>query len=467
MTERGGLFKSGGRFAEGVDTTMKKFNDSIPYDQRLYAQDVKGSIAYSKALVKMKLITEKEQLVIENGLKEVQKKWESGEFEIQEGDEDIHTANERQLSDIIGKEIAGKLHTGRSRNDQVAVDVRLWLRDELTEILQLLENLITTTVQKAEEDIDLILPGYTHLQRAQPIRWSHWLLSHVSSWIRDFDRLKNLQKNPLGLGLCPLGSSALAGNPFGVDREALADDLGFEGGATWNSLDSTSDRDFIAEFLFACSLLMVHISRISEDFCIYCTAEFNFVSLSDRYSTGSSLMPQKKNPDSTELLRGKSGRVVGALHGLLLCMKGLPSTYNKDLQEDKEGMFDTADTVKLCLRVLNGVISTMTVNGDSLKKALSPDLLATDLADYLVTKGIPFRETHHIVGRIVRLSADTKTPLDQIPLSDLKEICDKFEEDVTSVWSYEHSVERRNATGGTAKVQILSQIKKIRSFLSS
>ena len=466
MTERGGLFKNGGRFSEGVDTTMKKFNDSIPYDQRLYSHDVKGSIAYSKALVKMELITEAEQKAIEEGLKEVEKKWIDGKFEIQYGDEDIHTANERELSDLIGKEIAGKLHTGRSRNDQVAVDVRLWLTDELDEILSLLSTLINTTVEKAEQDISLILPGYTHLQRAQPIRWSHWLLSHASSWVRDFDRLKNLQKNPLGLGLCPLGSSALAGNPFGVDREFLAKELGFEGGATWNSLDSTSDRDFIAQFLFDCSMLMIHISRISEDFCIYCTAEFNFVTLSDQYSTGSSLMPQKKNPDSTELLRGKSGRVIGALQSLLMCMKGLPSTYNKDLQEDKEGMFDTADTVKLCLRVLNGVISTMTVNPEALKKALSPDLLATDLADYLVKKGIPFRETHHIVGCIVRLSTDTKTPLDKIPLSELQQICDKFEPDVSSVWSYEHSVERRNATGGTAKSQILSQIEKIRAYLA-
>eukprot|EP01059_Diplonema_ambulator_P025048 TRINITY_DN4202_c0_g2_i1.p1 TRINITY_DN4202_c0_g2~~TRINITY_DN4202_c0_g2_i1.p1 ORF type:complete len:470 (+),score=120.06 TRINITY_DN4202_c0_g2_i1:49-1458(+) len=458
---RGGLFKAGGRFAEGVDAVMKQFNDSIPYDQRLYEQDLRGSEAYSDELVKLGLVTKEEGGELRRGLGEVRKRWRDGSMKIQDGDEDIHTANERELGDIIGKEISGKLHTGRSRNDQVAVDFRMWVRDEITTLESLIKKLILTAVTRAEQHIDLIFPGYTHLQRAQPIRWSHWILSHAWSWVRDLHRFTATKNSTYGLSMCPLGGSALAGNPFGIDRESLATALGFES-PTPNSLDSTSDRDFVAEFLFNASLMLVHMSRIAEDLCIYCTAEFGFITLADKYSTGSSLMPQKKNPDSMELLRGKPGRVVGSLQSILMCIKGLPSTYNKDLQEDKEGVFDAADTLSLCIKVLTGVLETMTINKPALTKALSHDLLATDVADYLVRKGLPFRETHHLVGCLVRLASEKGVSIAEVPLKELQEISPKFEEDVKDVWSFETSVERRNATGGTAKSAVLKQIDRIK-----
>eukprot|EP01064_Diplonema_japonicum_P032688 TRINITY_DN61_c0_g1_i6.p1 TRINITY_DN61_c0_g1~~TRINITY_DN61_c0_g1_i6.p1 ORF type:complete len:408 (+),score=53.65 TRINITY_DN61_c0_g1_i6:269-1492(+) len=401
---------------------------------------------------------------LKTGLNEVRKRWRDGTMKIQHGDEDIHTANERELGDIIGKEISGKLHTGRSRNDQVAVDFRMWVKDEIDSLEGLMTTLIKTTITRAEQHIDLIFPGYTHLQRAQPIRWSHWLLAHAWSWLRDMKRFAAMKNADFGLGMCPLGGSALAGNPFGIDRQALADDLGFKK-PTQNSLDSTSDRDFVAEFLFNASLMLVHMSRIAEDLCIYCTAEFGFITLADRYSTGSSLMPQKKNPDSMELLRGKPGRVVGSLQGILLCMKGLPSTYNKDLQEDKEGVFDAADTLSLCIKVLTGVIETMTVNEKNLQKALSHDILATDVADYLVRKGLPFRETHHLVGTLVRVAADKGVSIAEVPLKELKEISPKFEADISEVWSFETSVERRDAVGGTAKSAVQEQIKELKKAL--
>eukprot|EP01063_Lacrimia_lanifica_P011234 TRINITY_DN18056_c0_g1_i1.p2 TRINITY_DN18056_c0_g1~~TRINITY_DN18056_c0_g1_i1.p2 ORF type:complete len:470 (+),score=222.63 TRINITY_DN18056_c0_g1_i1:61-1470(+) len=462
--DRGGLFQTGGRFAEGVDSVMAKFNDSIPYDQRFALQDIKGSIAYAGQLLKLGLITADEEAELKRGLTAVGQKWVEGTFVLQQGDEDIHTANERCLGEIISKDIAGKLHTGRSRNDQVAVDFRLWMRDEIDALVALMKGLIKVTVDRAEAEVDLIFPGYTHLQRAQPIRWSHWLLSHAWSWVRDMERFAALKNNKLGLELCPLGSSALAGNPFGIDREALAASLGFSA-PTYNSLDSTSDRDFVAEFLFAASLCLVHFSRIAEDLCIYCTAEFKFVTLADKYSTGSSLMPQKKNPDSMELLRGKPGRVCGSLSGFLLCMKGLPSTYNKDLQEDKEGVFDAADTLDTCVKVLTGVVETMKVNKKKLEGALSHDLLATDVADYLVRKGLPFRETHHLVGKVVRIAEDKDVSIAELSLEELQAIHPKFEADIKDVWSFETSVERRNATGGTARSSVLKQIEEIRKYL--
>ena len=462
--ERGGLFKTGGRFAEGVDAVMQQFNDSIPYDQRLYSQDLDGSIAYSKELVDLKLITKDEGAKMQDGLEQVRKRWRDGSFKVQDGDEDIHTANERCLGEIIGKEVSGKLHTGRSRNDQVAVDFRLWMRDELDEVSGLLKTLIKTAAVRAEKEVDLLFPGYTHLQRAQPVRFSHWLLAHSWSWVRDLDRLSAMRSARNGLGKCPLGASALAGNPFGLDRESLAKRLRFEHGATSNSLDSTSDRDFAAEFLFSSSLLLVHLSRIAEDLCIYCSAEFKFITLADRYSTGSSLMPQKKNPDSMELLRGKPGRVVGSLMSILMVMKGLPSTYNKDMQEDKEGVFDAAHTVKLCLKVLTGVIETMTVNEDKLQAALSVDMLATDVADYLVRKGLPFRDTHHIVGKLVRVAEAKGCTIAEVPLDELKALNAAFDTDIKDVWSFETSVERRCSTGGTAKSSVLKQLAEIKEY---
>eukprot|EP01062_Namystynia_karyoxenos_P074338 TRINITY_DN71229_c0_g1_i1.p1 TRINITY_DN71229_c0_g1~~TRINITY_DN71229_c0_g1_i1.p1 ORF type:complete len:501 (+),score=150.59 TRINITY_DN71229_c0_g1_i1:59-1504(+) len=459
---RGGLFSEGGRFSEGVDAAMQAFNNSLPYDKRLWAQDLRGSKAYSEGIERLGIITPAEGAQMREGLDAVGARWADGSFAAQPADEDIHTANERVLGEIVGKEVSGKLHTGRSRNDQVAVDMRMWLRDEIDRISELLKGLIEATAARAEREVDLILPGYTHLQRAQPVRWSHWLLSFCWMWARDLDRLRSLRDARYGLALCNLGASALAGNPFGIDRSLLAERLGFSG-ASWNSLDDTSNRDFVAEFLFVCSLLLVHCTRIAEDLCIYCSAEFGFVTLADRYSTGSSLMPQKKNPDSMELLRGKAGRVVGGLQCMLMNMKGLPSTYNKDLQEDKEPMFDAADTVRLCLTVLTGVIETLTVKPDRMKAALSYDLLATDVADYLVRKGLPFRETHHIVGRLVRIAEERKVSIAEVPLSELKQLSGAFDEDIKAVWSFEQSVERRTVQGGTARAAVLAQVAELRS----
>jgi argininosuccinate lyase len=362
---------------------MEKFNASIGFDKRMARVDCLGSKAYAKALQRRGLLTERECNDILRGLEEIAGEWCSNSFVLKPSDEDIHTANERRLGELIG-EVAGKLHTGRSRNDQVATDLRMYVRECAIELKQHLIAFITVAVDRAEQEIDIIMPGYTHLQRAQPIRWSHWVLSHAWSWYADLQRLDSFLKR---VNLCPLGSGALAGNPFEIDREYLAKELGFDG-ITPNSLYSVSDRDFIAEFLFWASLTMIHLSRFSEDLINFCTAEFGFVTLADAYSTGSSLMPQKKNPDSLELIRGKAGRVFGDMSGFMLTYKGLPSTYNKDLQEDKEPMFDAIETLSGCIQISTGVLSTLKVNSEKMKLALSKDMLATDLAEYLVRKGV-------------------------------------------------------------------------------
>lgn len=387
--------------------------------------------------------------------------WQGNKFEIKPGDEDIHTANERRLGEIIGP-LAGKLHTGRSRNDQVATDMRLWLRDEASAILAHLKELISVTVARAEKEIDVLLPGYTHLQRAQPIRWAHFLLSYAWLWHADAERLEQLIER---LNVLPLGSGALAGHAFNIDREFLAKELGFRGIIN-NSLYAVSDRDFVAEFLFWASLTMVHISRIAEDLIIYSSSEFGFVKLADAYSTGSSLMPQKKNPDSLELLRGKSGRVFGGMSGFMMSYKGIPSTYNKDLQEDKEPMFDAADTLSGSLQITTGVLSTMQIFPERMRGALSADMLATDLAEYLVRKGVPFRETHHISGAAVKMAEDRGTSLDTLTVEDLKTLHPSFADDVANVWSYETSIDNRTATGGTSKPAVLDQINKLQAWLA-
>ncbi len=321
----------------------------------MWLADILGSQAYAAALAQAGIITQAEATHLVEGLDQVAEEWRQGRFEIQAGDEDIHTANERRLGELIGA-VAGKLHTGRSRNDQVATDTRLWLRGAIDGLADHLNELIEATVERAENDIDLLMPGYTHLQRAQPVRWSHWLLSHAWAWQRDAQRLAEVRGR---VNVLPLGSGALAGNPFAIDRDFLAQELGFQA-ITPNSLDGVSDRDFVAEFLFWASLTSIHLSRLAEDLILFASAEFGFVTLADAYSTGSSLMPQKKNPDSMELLRGKSGRVVGDLMGMLMTLKGLPSTYNKDLQEDKEPLFDAVDTLSGTLQIATGVITTLT-----------------------------------------------------------------------------------------------------------
>lgn len=433
---------------------MHEYNQSLKYDKRMYAADVKGSIAFSKALLKAGILNEAEQKEITRGLKEVEKEWAEDKFKIQADDEDIHTANERRLSEIVGKDIGGKLHTGRSRNDQVATDMRIWLMDETAKVDKYLSDLLTVMVSRAEKETDAILPGYTHLQRAQPVRWSHVLLSHAQSFINDLQRLRELVPR---ISVLPLGSAALAGNPYQLDRELLRQELGFQSIGE-NSMHAVADRDFVVEWLQWASLMMIHMSRLAEDLIIYSSAEFGFVTLSDAYSTGSSIMPQKKNPDSCELLRGKSGRVFGQMAGFMMSLKGIPSTYNKDLQEDKEPLFDAVDTVSASLQIAEGVIATLTVNKENMAKALSMDLLATDVADYLVRKGVPFRETHHISGRSVALAEATQRQISDLTMDEWKQLSPLFTEDIKDVFNFENSVEKRNAIGGPAREMIQRQV---------
>jgi argininosuccinate lyase len=355
----------------------------------MWKQDILGSIAYAKATCKVGIITEDERDQLIAGLEKVSEEWINGDFEIKQGDEDIHTANERRLTEIVGS-VGGKLHTGRSRNDQVATDTRMWTVQAERDILKDMATFLEAGAEFAREHIDVLMAGYTHLQPAQPIRFSHWLMSHLAAIMRDAQRLQELIPRA---NQCPLGSGALAGNAFGVDREFLAKELGFDG-VTSNSLDSVCDRDFVVEFLMWAALFEIHLSQLAEDLII--TNMLKGVEMNDAYSTGSSLMPQKKNPDALELLRGKAGIALGKAVGLMATLKGLPRAYNKDLQEDKIPLFESVDTVKDCLAIVTGVIVTMKLKPENLKKALCPEMLATDLADYLVRKGVPFRETHHI-----------------------------------------------------------------------
>ncbi|KAK7061073.1 argininosuccinate lyase [Paramarasmius palmivorus] len=449
----------GGRFTGKTDPLMHGFNQSLAYDQRMHAADIKGSIAYTKGLKRVGILTDDEEQKIIEGLKAVGKEWE--ERSIQPDDEDIHTANERRLSELIGP-LGGKLHTGRSRNDQVATDMRLWLLEEIKEVRSGLKGLIRVLVERADKEKDVLMPGYTHLQRGQPIRWSHLLLSHAFSFRSDLERLQQLIPR---ISVLPLGSGALAGNPFAVDREFLAKELGFQSVAE-NSLWGVGDRDFIVEFLMWSSLAMTHVSRMAEDLIVYSTAEFGFVTLSDAYSTGSSMMPQKKNPDSLELLRGKSGRVFGNMAGFFMTYKGLPSTYNKDLQEDKEPMFDTLTNASISFKIAEGVVATLDIHPEKMRQALTMDVLATDLADYLVRKGIPFRETHHISGRAVALAESRKCQLNDLTLEDYKTLSDTFSEDVHQVFDFEASVERRQSIGGPSRVMVDRQIAVLRKALA-
>ncbi|KAK0103488.1 argininosuccinate lyase [Cadophora gregata] len=373
----------GGRFTGASDPLMDQYNESLSVDRVMYAQDIKGSIAYARANVNTGILTQEEFETIEKGLGEIMKEWEEGKFVSRPGDEDIHTANERRLGDIIGTHIAGKLHTGRSRNDQVATDMRMWLRDELVIIEEYLVDLLKVIAQRAEQDIDYIMPAYTHLQRAQPIRWSQWLLSYAVAFQLDLERLRFTKKT---VNKSPLGCGAVAGNAFGIDRVAMAKELGFEG-LIMNSMSAVGDRDFVVEVLQCAATIGSHLSRWSEDLIIYSSLEFGYVKLADAYTTGSSLMPQKKNSDSLELLRGKSGRIFGAMAGLMMSIKGIPSTYNKDLQESVQPMLDTVKTLKDSLQIAARSLATATVYPEKMRAALSPDMLATDLAEYLVRKG--------------------------------------------------------------------------------
>lgn len=452
----------GGRFTGGTDPIMVQYNESIYFDRAFYSQDIRGSIAFARANQKSGLLTAQEFSEIERGFKQVLSEWEAGTFVIQPGvDEDIHTANERRLGEIIGTAIAGKLHTGRSRNDQVATDMRLWLREQLDTLEGHLTAFLKVIAARAERDIEHVMPGYTHLQRAQPIRWSHWLLLYGSFFASDLERLREVRAR---VNRSPLGCGALAGNPFNIDRDAMAAELGF-GGLIMNSMAGVGDRDFVVETMQWGSMLMTHLSRWAEDLIIYSSGEFAFVRLADTYSTGSSLMPQKKNPDSLELLRGKAGRAFGQMAGLMMSIKGIPSTYNKDLQESVEPLLDHVKTVGDSLQIATGVLSTLSVAPERMKAALSPDMLATDLADYLVRKGVPFRETHHISGRVVALAEKEQVPMDQLSYEQLRGVDARFDQDVLAVFDYQKSVEMRSAKGGTSRSAVLEQIAAVKKIL--
>ena len=444
----------GGRFSDKLDGQAWELNSSLPFDRRLASQDVKGSLAWARGLLKAGVLSMGEHASVEGGLKTIAAEFESGSFAFVPADEDIHSAVERRLGELIG-ETAGKLHTGRSRNDQVATDFRLWMLETLPEVDAALRGLQSVLVELAVANQSVVLPGYTHLQRAQPVTLAHWLLSPFWALQRDRERLTDLKKR---VSVLPLGSGALAGTTFAVDREALAKELGFTS-VSPNSLDAVSDRDFAAEYLFCAALAGVHLSRLAEAVILFTTAEFGFIELSDAFSTGSSLMPQKKNPDLFELARGKSGTLVGLLSGMLATLKGLPSTYDKDLQEDKQPVFQATDTLLSVLPVLGGALASMTVKPDKMLAAVDGSLYATDLADYLVRKGVPFREAHGMVGKVVKLAAEKNLSVEQVPLAEYRAV-GPFEADIYELFNPLSSVNRHNAVGGTSQEAVKVQIQQ-------
>lgn len=453
----------GGRFTEKPDETFAAFNNSFRFDRRLFAADVRASIAHANALLKAGVLTAEESERIEGALHTLLQKAEADPafFEISEA-EDVHSFIESRLVEIIG-DTGKKLHTGRSRNDQVATAFRLWLRDEIETIAGAVGDLQAALIDSAEQYIDVIMPGYTHLQRAQPILWPHWCLAYFEMLSRDRERLAEVSKR---VNILPLGSGALAGTGFPIDREAVAKELGFSAVAA-NSIDAVSDRDFAVEFVGACSLIMMHLSRLAEDLILYCTTEFGFVGLSDAVSTGSSLMPQKKNPDALELIRGKSGRVFGHHAGLLATLKGLPLAYNKDMQEDKEAVFDTADTVNICLKVAAIVLKNVSVNESRSREAASIGYLnATELADYLVGKGVPFRTAHDAVGRIVLYAAGQGKELNELLIDELRRFCDDVGQDVFKALSLERTIASKSQTGGTSPKRVAESISAARKRIN-
>jgi len=450
----------GGVFSEPTDDDLRKLNDSFWFDRRMYAQDIAGSVAYARAMARADVLTESESAQIVDGLAKVKAEFDAGTFTVGANDEDVHTAVERRLVELIG-EPGLKLHTGRSRNDQVATDLRLWVKDAVIVTQTWVKGLQAALVERAEQHTADLMPGFTHMQPAQPVTVGHWLMSYFWQFQRDIDRLEDTRRHA---DVLPLGSGALAGTPFNLNRAQLAADLGFARHSE-NSLDAVADRDFAADFLYTLAMTGVHLSRLGEEIVLFSNPAFGFVTLADRYSTGSSLMPQKRNADPMELARGQAGRQIGHLTGLLATLKGLPTGYNKDLQEDKEAVFGSFDTLGRLMPVAAAVIRTMTLHTDKMKAALVPEMLATDLADYLVKKGMPFRQAHHIAGRAVRLSRDLGIPFDQLTLDHLQEMSGLFEADVSAVFSYETSVAARQADGGTAPDAVRRQIQQAKALL--
>ena len=452
-----------GRFSKTASSLLDEFNASIMFDRRLYREDIEGSIAHATMLQKQNILTSDELDSIVKGLKQVQNEIESGEFEWKISDEDLHMGIEKRLTALIG-DAGKKLHTARSRNDQVAVDFRRYVLRKNLEIVKAIKVLMSEILIVAEQHSETLLPGMTHLQHAQPINFAFHLSAYLAMFKRDIERFESSYERN---NISPLGCAALAGTPHNVDREMTAELLGFESVST-NCLDTVSDRDFALEILFNISTMMMHISRLSEELVMWSSYEFGFVELSDEYSTGSSIMPQKKNPDVPELLRGKTGRVYGSLMGLLTVMKALPLAYNKDTQEDKEGVFDAVDTAEISLEILKEAIKTMTVKAHNMEKACAiGHLSATDLADYLVEKcGIPFREAHFITGRAVAKGEELGVDLSKIEFKYLKEIDERINEDVLEYLALRHSMNARTSQGGTATVRTKEQLEFFREFLS-
>ena len=452
----------GGRFTKETDQLVYNFNASISFDQKFYKEDIEGSIAHVTMLGKQGIISQAESNDIVACLKQILKEVESGELEISSKYEDIHSFVEANLIDRIG-DAGKKLHTGRSRNDQVALDMKLYVRDEITEIDALVKEVLVTLEKIMEENIHTYMPGFTHLQKAQPITLAHHMGAYFEMFRRDRGRLADIYKR---MNYCPLGSGALAGTTYPLDRAYTAELLGFDG-PTLNSMDSVSDRDYVIELLSALSTIMMHLSRFSEEIIIWNTNEYQFVDIDDAYSTGSSIMPQKKNPDIAELVRGKTGRVYGALMSLLTTMKGIPLAYNKDMQEDKELSFDAMDTVKGCVALFNGMLATMRFNKDRMRQSANHGFTnATDAADYLVNHGVPFRDAHGIVGRIVLYCLDKKIPIDDMSLEELKAISPVFEEDIYDAISMETCVNKRLTVGAPGKEAMEKVIEKEREYLS-
>jgi argininosuccinate lyase len=445
----------GGRFTKETNKLVEEFTASISFDQKLAKEDIAGSMAHVQMLGECGIIPAEDAEKIKAGLLDIKKMVDQNEVEFFVEDEDIHMNIEKLLIEKIGP-VGGKLHTGRSRNDQVATDMHLYLRTKTTELIKLLEDVQESLLVQAKENVNTLIPGYTHLQRAQPVSFAHHLMAYFWMFERDKERLMDSLKR---VNWLPLGSGALAGTTFPINRERVAEILGFET-IYPNSMDAVSDRDFILEFLSIGSIIMTHISRFSEELVIWSSQEFQFVELDDSFCTGSSIMPQKKNPDVPELLRGKTGRTYGNLIGLLTVLKGLPLAYNKDLQEDKEGMFDTVETLEGSLMLLAPMIETMTVNKDIMRKAINNDFSnATDIADYLVRKGLPFREAHEVIGKIVLYAIQQGKFLLDMSFAEYQEFSSLFEEDIYEVLSPEHVVAVRNSFGGTAPEQVLKQIE--------
>ena len=452
----------GGRFTKETDKLVYNFNASISFDQKFYKQDMDGSIAHVKMLGKQGILTEKEMQDIVDCLKEILKEVEEGKLIITDEYEDIHSFVEAKLIDRLG-DTGKKLHTGRSRNDQVALDMRLYTRQEVLHTDKLVKELLETILKIMEENTETIMPGFTHLQKAQPITLAHHMGAYFEMFRRDRLRLQDIFQR---MNYCPLGSGALAGTTYPLDREYTAELLGFYG-PTLNSMDGVSDRDYLIEFLSALSTIMMHLSRFSEEVIIWNSNEYQFVEIDDAYSTGSSIMPQKKNPDIAELVRGKTGRVYGALMSLLTTMKGIPLAYNKDMQEDKELSFDAMDTAKGCLALFNGMLATMKFNKEKMHDSANKGFTnATDAADYLVNHGVPFRDAHGIVGRIVLYCLDKKIAIDDMSLDELKAICPVFEEDIYEAISMETCVNKRLTVGAPGKDAMEKVIALHKEYLS-